>query len=412
MMIAVVGGGPAGLRAAEVAAQSGAPVMLFDSRASAGRKFLVAGKGGLNLTHQEPPGEFAARYRGLNQPANIWTRLLAEFGPAELRSWAEGLGIETFVATSGRVYPKDLKAAALLRAWIHRLRELGVRFQMRHRLVGLAVTRGAGIQLQFEQGAAAVSYQADCVVLALGGGSWPETGSDGRWVSMLAERGISVRPLTPDNCGWEVAWPKAVLDIAEGHPLKNVAARAGDESVVGELLITRYGLEGGVIYQLGSALRRIENPRLEIDFKPGTSHEQLLRKLTGVKQRVWETACKRWRLSSAAQAILTRGTGAPPCATAAGLAELVKSFPIALTGPRPLEEAISSAGGVAWSELDEDLMLRRLPGVFVAGEMIDWEAPTGGYLLQGAFSTGTRAGRAAHRFFSASADVARTTRKP
>jgi uncharacterized flavoprotein (TIGR03862 family) len=398
MMIAVVGGGPAGLRAAEVAAESGAEVMLFDSRPSAGRKFLVAGKGGLNLTHEEALDDFAARYRGPEQPADIWTRLLAEFGPGELRSWAEGLRIETFVATSGRVYPRDLKAAALLRSWIHRLRERGVLFHMKHRLVELAPGAGGGVELRFAAGTNEVSYDADAVVLALGGGSWPETGSNGGWVSMLAQRGISVQPLTPANCGWEVAWPPGVLAIAEGQPLKNIAARAGAESATGELMITRYGLEGGVIYQLGSALRRMELPSLEIDFKPGTNHEQLLRKLTGVRQRVWETACERWRLSEAAQAILTQGTGLSPSATLAELAALVKSFPITLTRPRPLEEAISSAGGVAWSELDDDLMLRRLPGVFVAGEMIDWEAPTGGYLLQGAFSTGTRAGRAAARW--------------
>ena len=398
MMIAVVGGGPAGLRAAEVAAQSGAEVTLFDSRPSAGRKFLVAGKGGLNLTHQEPPASFAARYRGPHQPADLWSQLLAEFGPAELRAWAEGLGIETFVATTGRVYPRDLKAAALLRSWIHRLRELGVRFHMRHRLVELAPGAADGIQLGFEEGRNRVSHHADAVVLALGGGSWPETGSDGRWVSLLAKCGIAVQPLTPANCGWEVAWPAAVLAIAEGQPLKNVAARAGGQSAAGELLITRYGLEGGVIYQLGSGLRAMKTPRLELDFKPGNTHEQLCRKLTGVQQRIWGTACERWRLPPAVQAILTQGTGAPPCTTISDLATRVKSFPVTLIGPRPLEEAISSAGGVAWSELDHDLMLRHLRGVFIAGEMIDWEAPTGGYLLQGAFSTGTRAGRAAVRW--------------
>lgn len=398
MMIAVVGGGPAGLRAAEVAAQSGAEVALFDSRPSVGRKFLVAGKGGLNLTHEEPPAEFAARYRGPEQPAEIWSRLLAEFGPGELRAWAEGLGIETFVATSGRVYPKNLKAAALLRSWVHRLRELGVRFHMRHRLVGLAANEAGGVELQFTAEAETVSQRADAVVLALGGGSWPETGSDGQWVSVLVRCGIAVHPLASANCGWEVAWLPGVLEKAEGQPLKNVAARAGDESATGELLVTRYGLEGGVIYQLGSALRGMASPRIEIDFKPGVSDEQLVRKLTGVKQRVWETACERWRLPPAVQAILTGGTGSPPVAGIGELAALVKSFTVVLNKPRPLEEAISSAGGIAWTELDEDLMLRRLPGVFIAGEMIDWEAPTGGYLLQGAFSTGTRAGQAAARY--------------
>ena len=392
MEIAVVGGGPAGLRAAEVAAQAGAQVALYESRPSAGRKFLVAGKGGLNLTHSEASGDFARRYRGLEQPAGIWERLLAEFDPAALRAWAEGLGIETFVASTGRVYPRDLKAASLLRKWIYRLRELGVQFHVRHRLAEIEQAENE-IALRFHGTDETVRVAA--VVLAMGGGSWPETGSDGTWVPILERHGVAVHPLAPANCGWEVAWPQPVLAIAEGQPLKNVAVRAVSEQVTGELLVTRYGLEGGAIYQLGAVLRAMDAPQVEIDFKPDVTAEQLERKLTGVKRDLWKTACERWKLSPAARAILESGDASMAEMPIAELVRRVKSCVVLLRGPRPLAEAISSAGGVCWSELHEDLMLRKLPGVFVAGEMIDWEAPTGGYLLQGAFSTGTCAGLAA-----------------
>lgn len=393
MQIAIVGGGPAGLRAAEVAASSGAAVTLFDAKPSVGRKFLVAGRGGLNLTHDESPSDFASRYAGPEQPPELWSSLLAEFGPEALREWGRGLGVETFVASTGRVYPRELKAAPLLRRWVQRLREFGVRFAMNHRWTGLRA--GKSLQLQFDVLGEVRAIEADAVILALGGGSWPETGSDGAWAGILESLGVSVSPLQPANCGWELSWPKEVLAVAEGQPLKNIVARAGAQEAVGELMITSYGLEGGAIYQLGSALREMSAPEITIDFKPMFTVEKLIAKMGPVRRNFISEARQRWRLSDAAIAILSHLPGHPPFTSAEALARAVKACPLRLTRPRPLAEAISSAGGVRWIELNSDLMLRKIPGVFVAGEMIDWEAPTGGYLLQGAFATGNRAGRAA-----------------
>jgi len=384
--LAVIGGGPAGLRAAEVAAAGGLRVTLFDAKPSVGRKFLVAGKGGLNLTHGEEAGRFAARYDGPDQPAGIWRGLLADFDSAAMREWAAGLGVETFQATSGRVYPKALKAAPLLRRWIVRLKSHGVRFEMNHRWCGFAP--GGPLRLEFSNG---TTYAADAVVFALGGGSWPQTGSDGGWLRVFKSRGIACDPLVAANCGWEHPWPPDVLAAAEGRPLKNLIVSAGGKTVAGELLVTRYGIEGGVIYQLGPTLRAMKEPAIAIDFKPTFNHAQLIAKMESVRRDFLNEARVRWRLADAAVAIL----GGKPWHDSESLAREVKHCVIHLTGPRPLEEAISSAGGVCWSELDDNLMLKRFPGVFMAGEMVNWEAPTGGYLLQGCFATGTRAGRAA-----------------
>lgn len=391
--IAIIGGGPAGLRAAEVAAAGGAVVLLFDAKPSVGRKFLVAGRGGLNLTHAEPGSTFAMRYTGPEQPPDFWSSLLEEFGANALREWAAELGVETFASTSGRVYPRELKAAPLLRRWVHRLRESGVRFALRHRWTGLRA--GPRWQLEFQTDDGLRVVEADAVILALGGGSWPETGSDGGWVSALSALGVGIAPLSPANCGWEVAWPPAVLVSAEGQPLKNISARAGGTSAEGELLVTRYGLEGGVIYQLGPALRAMPEPEIVIDFKPAHTVGQLVKKLGNCPRNFLAEARVRWKLSDAACAILENLPGRAPFTSAESLATTVKACALRLTGPRPLAEAISSAGGVRWAELDSSLMVRRLPGIFVAGEMIDWEAPTGGYLMQGCFATGTRAARGA-----------------
>ncbi|MBI3879811.1 MAG: TIGR03862 family flavoprotein [Verrucomicrobia bacterium] len=391
--IAIIGGGPAGLRAAEVAATGGASVTLFDAKPSVGRKFLVAGKGGLNLTHAEPRECFAARYHGPEQPGEMWPSLLAEFDAEALRAWAEGLGVETFAATSGRVYPRELKAAPLLRRWVHRLRKLGVQFALRHRWTGLRP--GARWQLDFLVEGEARAFEADAVILALGGGSWPETGSDGAWTSTLEKLGVAVAPLTAANCGWGIAWSPTVLALAEGKPLKNITARAGETTAVGELLVTRYGLEGGAIYGLGPALRAMVEPELVIDFKPAHTVAQLVAKLGGARRDFLAEARSRWKLSDAAFAILGNLPGRESFTSAESLAATTKACALRLTGPRPLAEAISSAGGVRWSELDAGLMVRRLPGVFLAGEMIDWDAPTGGYLMQGCFATGTRAASSA-----------------
>ena len=390
--LAVIGGGPAGLRAAEAAAAAGLQVTLYDGKPSVGRKFLVAGRGGLNLTHGEPLDRFITRYTGPDQPAEIWRGLLADFTPADLRAWAKELGVETFEATSGRVYPQALKAAPLLRRWVERLRIQGVGFAMNHRWTTLAP--GPPWRLGFANDASAT---ADAVILALGGGSWGETGSDGGWTQILAHLGIAHHPLAAANCGWEHAWAPEVLARAEGQPLKNLHVRAGDVTAVGELLITRYGLEGGAIYQLGAALRAMPEPAIAIDFKPTFTADQLVAKMQSVRRDYLNEARIRWRLGDAATAILSR----QPWSDAESLAREVKHCVIRLLGPRPISEAISSAGGVCWSETDATLMLRKLSGVFVAGEMLDWEAPTGGYLLQGCFATGTRAAKSAAAWLGA-----------
>ena len=384
--LAVIGGGPAGLRAAEVAASAGLQVALYDGKPSVGRKFLVAGKGGLNLTHGESLEKFVTRFSGPGQLADVWCSLVAGFDPTALRRWAAELGVETFQATSGRVYPKALKAAPLLRRWIERLRGLGVRFEMNHRLTSLDA--GSLYQLGFANGTSAT---ADAVILALGGGSWAKTGSDGGWTSILENLGIALHPLVPANCGWEHAWSPEVLAAAEGKPLKNIHVRAGDQLAIGELMSTRYGFEGGAIYQLGATLRTMAEPAIAIDFKPTFSHAQLVAKMESVRRDFLDEARIRWKLADPAHAILSR----QPWLDADSLAREVKHCVIPLARPRPLDEAISSAGGICWEELDGSLMLKKLPGVFVAGEMIDWEAPTGGYLMQGCFATGTRAAKSA-----------------
>lgn len=387
--VLVIGGGPAGLRAAEVAQAAGAQVLLCDAERSVGRKFLVAGRGGLNLTHGEPVENFPARYG--DEPER-WRDLLAEFGPAELQAWAADLGVETYVGTSGRVFPRGQKAAGLLRAWVRRLRANGVKFRTGARLLNL-VREEDGWRADLQTAEDGFSEKGQSIVLALGGASWPETGSDGTWPGILEALGVEVTPWQPANCGWNVDWPPELLARAEGLPLKNLTVQAGTESVSGELLITRHGLEGGAIYRLGRALRAMTTPALTIDFKPQLTIETMRERIVDLPNPAeWFRA---WKLSPAAIALLE--TISPPNQPPDREAMIVrvKNFPVTLLGPRPIAEAISSAGGVPWRELDHSLMVRKLPGIFVAGEMIDWEAPTGGYLLQGCFATANRAGRAA-----------------
>jgi len=381
--LAVIGGGPAGLAAAEAAAREGVKVTVYDAKRSVGRKFLVAGKSGLNLTHGEPLESFASRYQGTCEPPVSWPDLLEETSPAGLRAWALELGIETFQARTGRVYPTAMKAAPLLRRWIERLRSLGVTMVMNHPWT--SIEGGAPWRLGFENG---VVVEADAVVFALGGASWPQTGSDGSWLPRFEKLGLPCRAMQPANCGWETAWSASVLAAAEGLPIKNIEVSAGGQRVAGELLITRYGLEGGAIYQLGHALRGMAEPALMIDFKPTFTVDQLLDKLGSVTGDPLPAAIRAWKLSPAAAALLATAG----CVDGASLARAAKEFAIQLTGPRPIAEAISTAGGLCWSALDSTLMVRALPGCFVAGEMIDWEAPTGGYLIQGCFATGRHAG--------------------
>jgi uncharacterized flavoprotein (TIGR03862 family) len=389
--VLVIGGGPAGLRAAEVASEAGASVILCDAQRSVGRKFLVAGRGGLNLTHSEPVENFPARYR--SEPER-WRDLLQEFSPDDVRAWAAKLEVETYVGTSGRVFPRGQKAAVLLRAWLRRLRERDVKFRAGARFVAISRTPDSW-SAAFSNSEGTFSIEARSVVLALGGASWSETGSDGKWPAILAPYGVQINPWVAANCGWEVDWPEEFLSRAEGLPLKNLSVTARDEVVSGELLITRYGIEGGAIYRLGPILRTMDEPQIEIDLKPQLSAEAIRLRLANVPRSVdWSRTLK---LSPAATALLECFVRSDP-GDAQELVRRVKHFPLRLRSPRPIEEAISSAGGIAWSELDDNLMLKKLPGIFVAGEMIDWEAPTGGYLLQGCFSTGTRAGKSAARW--------------
>ncbi|MFC5050631.1 NAD(P)/FAD-dependent oxidoreductase [Rubritalea spongiae] len=388
--IAIIGGGPAGLRAAEVAAEAGASVTLYEAQRSVGRKFLVAGKSGLNLTNGEAFPAFLDYYDGPELP-NFFYQALSSFDNDALRAWAAGLGIETYVASSGKVFPVGMKAAPLLRRWIEKLRRLGVDFKVRHELT--AISSGTPHRLAFQHDASEVHAQHDAIILALGGASWPSTGSNGKWVELLASLGLQITALSSANCGWEVDWPENVLTQAEGLPLKNMTVHAGEHSRQGELVITRYGLEGGPIYRLGPAIRAMKSPHIILDLKPTFSEEALLKKMESAKRNFLHEAKLRWKLSPAALAIIEHIHG--PFTNAQSLAHCVKQCRIPLTRPRPIDEAISSAGGVKWSNFKEGFELEQHTHIYLAGEMLDWEAPTGGFLLQAAFATGTATGQAA-----------------
>jgi len=390
--IAIVGGGPAGLRAAEVAVGQGAAVTLFDSKLSVGRKFLVAGKSGLNLTNAAEFEEFSAQYSGRDFPVERWRDYFKAFDNYHLSDWASSLGVDTFAASSGKVFPFSKKAAPLLRRWVLRLRELGVQFRMKHEWTNLEHTE-EGIALEFLGDGAVVREDFDAVVLAMGGASWSKTGSTGAWVSILEKQGIEIVPLRSANCGWECEWTPETLELVEGKPLQNVHVSANGVQLTGELVVTRYGFEGTPLYSLGPLLRGMEPPVIEIDFKPTFTEERLVAKMESARRDFYKEAGLRWKLNETACAILRQHYG--EFDNAAALAKAAKCCRIPLTQPRPIEEAISTAGGVAWCELDAQLMLKKLPGVYCAGEMIDWEAPTGGFLIQGCFVTGNVAGQAA-----------------
>ena len=400
MKITIIGGGPAGLKAAEVAAQGGAHVTLYEGKPSVGRKFLVAGHGGLNLTHSEPIQSFAKRYEG-SFSDEYWTSLLSDFGNKETQSWAQDLDIQTFIGTSGRIFPKEFKAAPLLRSWVRRLRKLGVCICTRHSL-SLIRPKDGRFNLTFSIQEGFTTVESDALILALGGASWPETGSDAKWVTILESLGVPITPFAPANCGWEVNWNaflyQDILRSIEGQPIKNLTVRAGPKSISGELLVTKYGLEGGSLYQLGSTLRGMEKPVVHLDLKPTFNINELASKIIDLSGDIIDRATKAWRLTPTAAALLRSAANDLDILNPLTLATLAKDLPIPLSGPRPIEEAISSAGGVSFGELDEHLMVKRYPGLFLAGEMIDWEAPTGGYLLQGCFATGTRAARGALSF--------------
>ncbi len=395
---AVIGAGPAGLMAAEKLAREGLSVTVYERMLSPGLKFLLAGRGGLNLTHSEELERFLMRY---GQAAPQLRAAIEAFPPAALRAWAETLGQETFVGTSGRVFPKAMKASPLLRAWLARLAALNVAFKPRHCWAGWD---GAG-GLLFDTPAGRIEAAADVAIFALGGASWPRLGSNGRWTAQFASRGVAISPLKPANCGFAADLSDLFHARFEGQPLTGIELHFGGESVRGEAAITRIGLEGGAIYALSVPLREAiyagGEAVLTIDLRPGLSVAGLesgLAKPRG-KQSFSNFLRKAVKLSPAATGLLYEAAlrnGVPLTAMGpAALAALIKGVPVRLTATAPIERAISTAGGIAFDELDGHFMLRRMPGVFVAGEMLDWEAPTGGYLLQACFSTGAAAAKGA-----------------
>ena len=390
--IAIIGGGPAGLLAAQHLAQAGHRVTVYDAQATVGRKFLVAGHGGFNLTHSEPLPAFGRRY---GAQAEQFATYLSRFGPEHLRAWAADLGINTFVGTSGRIFPTaEYKPAQLLRAWLARLAELGVDIKTRHRWLGFAPDSPNGLRLRDEQTNQEFTICPPATVLALGGASWTKTGSDGGWTSALTEIGVRCTPFAPANCGAEVAWGAFFREKVGRAPLKNIALSCEGQTVRGELLLTDYGVEGTPVYALTPALRaalhRQTPATLWLHLKPDLTADQLLQKLSKPRgSKSWGAFLQQTLHLGPPVPTLLREVASPEAlASPEKLAQLLHQLPLPVSGLRPLEEAISTAGGVAWEELDENLMLRQRPGTFVAGEMLDWEAPTGGYLLQGCFSTG------------------------
>jgi uncharacterized flavoprotein (TIGR03862 family) len=394
--IAVIGAGPAGLMAAEVLAGGGIGVTVHDAMPSAGRKFLMAGRGGLNLTHSEALPAFLKRYGAAMEhlePA------ITAFPPECLRQWSEALGQPTFIGSSGRVFPKAFKASPLLRAWLRRLDAMGVQFALRHRWTGWDESG----RLLFQTPIGQRPVDARATVLALGGASWPRLGSDGAWLEALAAKGVAIAPLRPANCGFTVAWSDIFRDRFEGEPLKGVALSFGPHTVRGEAVITRTGIEGGAIYALSADLREAiaetGQATLRVALRPDLEMKGLIARLSTPrgKQSFSNWLRKAAHLSPVAIGLLQEAAISSDLPlsslSTADLAGLINAVPIVLNGVAPIARAISTAGGISFDEIDAGYMIRRLPGVFAAGEMLDWEAPTGGYLLQASFATGAAAGR-------------------
>jgi uncharacterized flavoprotein (TIGR03862 family) len=390
--VAIIGGGPAGLMAAEVISAEGVRVDVYDAMPSTGRKFLMAGKGGMNITHAEPFDVFLTRYGARRKELEP---LLRAFPPEELRDWIHGLGIATFVGTSKRVFPADMKAAPLLRAWLHRLRVRGVQFHARHRWCGWD---GQGA-LCFETPDGESKVKTHTAVLALGGASWPQLGSDGAWVALLAQRGIDIAPLRPSNCGFDVQWSVHFREHYNGEPFKSVAASFGETRKHGECVITEHGIEGGLIYAFSAALRNeIERggaALLLLDLLPDFTAQRVLDEVSHPRgsRSLSSHLHSRLGLKGVKANLLREVLNAEQMHDTAVLARTIKALPLRLVATRPLAEAISTAGGIPFEALDEHLMLRQMPGVFCAGEMLDWEAPTGGYLLSACFASGRVAGK-------------------
>ncbi|MDP2170477.1 MAG: TIGR03862 family flavoprotein [Rhodocyclaceae bacterium] len=401
----IIGGGPAGLMAAEVLSRAGVSVDVYDAMPSVGRKFLMAGKSGLNLTHAEAIDSFLDRYGKERDWVGHW---LADFGPEHLRDWARDLGIDTFVGSSGRVFPTGMKAAPLLRAWLHRLRATGVRFHMRHRWLGwdedgaLIFTMPLGVvKVGVTEGNPLFGTGGTAIIFALGGGSWAKLGSNGAWVPLLQARGVAIAPLKPANCGFEIAWSEHFCSKFAGQPVKSVVATFGGERRQGDFVITRHGVEGSLIYALAASLRdAIEvngHATLLLDLAPGKTLERLTQEIAHPRgaRSMASHLQSRAGIAGVKAGLLRECTARDDYADAARLAAAIKALPLRLDAPRPLDEAISTAGGVKAASLDARLMLNALPGVFCAGEMLNWEAPTGGYLLTACFASGHAAGHGA-----------------
>jgi uncharacterized flavoprotein (TIGR03862 family) len=412
----VIGGGPAGLMAAEVLATAGLEVTVYDHMPSVGRKFLLAGRGGLNLTHSEPTEELLARYGARRKPLR---RAIQAFDSDALRAWSEGLGEPTFIGSSGRVFPESFRATPLLRAWLGRLGELGVTIKVRHRWTGWGATSGGTLDgrcLSFvDSDGANVEVASDLTVIALGGASWPRVGSDGSWVSVFRSAGVEVKELQPANCGFQIGWTSDFAERFGGVPLKNVSIGVAGNFVRGDAMITSYGIEGGPIYAHSSSIReaidREGSCKITIDLQPDLTVETLAHRLDRRRPKdSFTTSMKRIvGLAPASVGLLREATENRLPTESAPLARLIKTARLTTTAPQPIARAISSAGGVSMSEIDDSYMLHKLPGVFVAGEMLDWEAPTGGYLLQASFSTAVAAARGAVAWLDA--EEAQRTRR-
>jgi uncharacterized flavoprotein (TIGR03862 family) len=405
--IAVIGGGPAGLMAAETLAANGLQVEVYDAMPSVGRKFLLAGKGGLNLTHSEPSERFLTRY---GQRRLQLETMLQEFGADALRQWANDLGVATFVGTSGRVFPTDMKAAPLLRAWLHRLREAGVHFHMRHRWLGW--TEDGKLRFQTPEGEH--TLEAHATVLALGGGSWARLGSDGSWVPRLRDKGVAIADLRPANCGFDIAWSEHFRERHAGQPLKSIALGFTDHQGIehhrqGECIVTATGIEGSLIYALSGSLRDTLDANgsvtITLDLAPGMSMERVAEEVAHPRgsRSMSSHLQSRVHIAGVKTGLLHEVLSKEEFTDTTRVARAIKALPLRLTATRSIDEAISSAGGVRFDALDQNLMLSALPGVFCAGEMLDWEAPTGGYLLTACFATGRAAASGALRWLRAQA---------
>ena len=394
--IGIVGGGPAGLMAADVLSARGHAVTVLEAMPTVGRKFLLAGKSGLNITHSEPYERFATRFGAANGRLRA---ALDAFTPDDLRTWASELGTETFVGTSGRVFPTVMKASPLLRAWRARLGKQGVDIRVRHRWTGFAPD---GLRVDTPEGAVVLAF--DAVLLALGGASWPRLGSDAAWVEELAERGVGIAPFRPANCGFDVDWSPFLVERFAGAPVKGVTAQSAAGTIPGEFVISKTGIEGSLVYAHSAALRdaleQAGAATLLLDLVPGRSHERLAGDLArqGGKASFSTRLRKAAGLDGVKAALLRECVPGASTFAAESLAAAIKAVPLSLVRPRPLAEAISSAGGIGFDAVDAGYMLKAMPGVFVAGEMLDWEAPTGGYLLTACFATGRAAAEGMDRW--------------